>query len=224
MLFRISSLLCRSPEGDGGGSGGTADENKDEKPNTVARDAYDRVLGETKAEREKRKAAEAELAEYKRKEKEAAEAEALKRGEFDKLMAAKDAEVAAEREKAAKEAARAASLLEAQVENKKYGAFLRNLGASLDPKWINLVDLDQIKADENGVIDEASATKYANDFKTHYPQTIATTGNPNFPDKKPGGNATVTWDSEKTTRANLKERKALMAEEYAKEKAKLGWK
>lgn len=216
LINSFLGFISFSPAGDDDGSGGTG--GNPPKPETVTREAYERAVGESKAEREKRKAMETELSEYKRKEAEAAEADALKRGEFDKLLQA-------ERDKAAKivadlEAERGvtAAMREKQLYIDRSTAFVDALGMPIEKRFWDLVDVSKIELTSDGNVDKASAVKYANDFKTQFADILAKSGATNFPNGKPQGGGSVGFHEAKT----LKEKHEALPDAVEKRMRELG--
>lgn len=174
-----------------GGDGGT-NSNQD-KPDTVSRSAYERLMDENKANRAKLKAIEDER--LKREED-----EAKKRGEFEHVLKSREEELAKEREKTK-------NLVGVIINDRKQDAFTRALGVPLDEKFSPLLDLSQIKTDDDGFVDEASVTKYVNDFKSRYGNILGKPGTGNFPDAKPQGGAGIpAWSTAPAKREDLKER------------------
>jgi len=194
-----------------------------QKPDTVTREAFDRLLSEKKEEQKKRQAQDAELAAYKEKERLAAEDEAKKRGDFESILAAEKEHAAKLKDEIAKRDALIETVKVEKLVESKARAFFKALGSGLDEKFHSLVDLDNVKVDSEGNIDQASATKYANDFRTEYGTILTKPGPNNFPDGKPqGGGVTGNWLAGKTTKDNLKERKAGLRDAVEKRSRELG--
>lgn len=162
------------PAGDNGGTGGA-----DDKAETVKREAYERLLGEKKRQGERMSAIEAEL-ETLRKEKATREEEDLKkRNEHETLLKKREEELTALKNENGQFKAFFS-------EQKKTGAFLRALGAPLDSKWHHMIDLDKIKVGNDGAVDEESVTKYVEEYKKTYPETLGKGTGGGMPDTKPG--------------------------------------
>lgn len=215
-ISNLVDLICFEATGGGdAGSGGTGEKNpNEEKPDTVARDAYERVLDEAKA-------AKAKLRQIEDEKRSLVEAEAKKRGDTEALLKIREDELAAEREARAAEAAEKETLKQERIHDRKVRSFFRGLGQPLDERWHGLVDLDQIKIDENGKPVEASVTQYVKDFQTRYGSILGKPGTGNVPNVKAENNAGVSiWETGvKIDRSNLKEAREQMEAAYAAEMA-----
>lgn len=162
------------PAGGNGGAGGT-----DEKPNTVSRDAYETLLGEKKKMGERFKSIEAELETF-RAEKAKRDEEDLKRkNDYETLLKKKDDELTALKSENG-------NFKLFFQEQKKLGSFLRTLGAPLEQKWHHMIDLEKIKVGNDGAVDEESVTKYVEEYKKTYPETLGKGTGGGMPDTKPG--------------------------------------
>lgn len=72
------------------------------------------------------------------------------------------------------------SLNERITNSQKLSMVISKLGGNLDEKYFGLIDLQEIKTNpETGEIDDMSATKVAESFRTTYPETIKKAFNPN---------------------------------------------
>ncbi len=213
----LIDLICfDAAGGSDGGSGGTGGGNDDPpKPNDVVpREQFDRLM-------DQKKAADAKLRAIEEDKRKAVEEEARKTGDVKKLLELKEAELEAEKAAAAKAKEEADEMKARELDSKKFSAFITGVGASIDKKYLPLVEiaLDKIAVDQNGNLDPASVAKVVSDFQKEYPAILTKPGTGNTPNLKPEGGTIGAnpWDSGgRTTRQNLKERKAGLAEAVAK--------
>lgn len=188
----------------GGNPDGSAGGAPDEKSPTVKREAYDALLGEKKKAADELRASKARLAEFETKEAARVEEEQRKRGEFETL-AKKAAE---EKQKLAEENAK---LKAERTDARKWHAFQKALGTTLDSKWSVTVDLDAIEADETGAISAESVAKYVDRYRKEFPEAIGKGSAPGVPNPKPHGSG-GSLTHEEWVKLPLKERKARMSE------------
>jgi len=151
---------------------------------TVKYGTYKKVLNETKNLRAKHSDAIARLAEYESKEKESAEKLLIEEKKFDEVLRAKEAEIEETR-----------NLLNQSTKQmtdyQKMTGFLQSLGgAKLESDYFQLVELDKIKLDDDGALDQASLAEYANEFKTRH-QRLLITPKSDVPANHPGGSGKV---------------------------------
>lgn len=196
------------PAGGANGSGGTGGNNPEPKPDSVTRSAYEDAVTEAKKARERAQAAEARLAELDAEKKRREDDEAKKRGEYEKLLADREAELAKER-------AERAALETERTNMRKLGALHKALGAPIDQKFLPLVDLERIKVNQDGTISQESLTKYADDFKSTYPMILGKPAGVTPPDATPQGGNTGEVTDEQFAKMSLKEKRQHMAT-YAK--------
>jgi hypothetical protein len=176
----MTDLNPNPTSGAGGTSGGATSGNPDTKPDTVTRSAYEDAVTEAKRAKERAAAADAELQRFRDAERVKAEQEALARGEHEKVIAAKEREIA---ELKAKDEANESERIRAR----KLVAFNKGLGSQLESRWFHLVDLDGIKANADGTPNAEAVAKAVESFKATYPECVgkgAGSGIP--PGPKPG--------------------------------------
>ena len=135
---------------------------------TVRYGTYKKVLNEAKNLRSKHSEAIAELAVYQSKEKESAEKLLIEEKKFDEVLRAKEVEIEETR-----------NLLNQSTKQmtdyQKMTGFLQSLGsAKLESDYFQLVELDRIKLDDEGSLDQASLSEYANEFKTRHQRLLIT--------------------------------------------------
>ncbi len=183
-----------------------------DKNPTVPRTTYDDAVTEAKNAKARAAAAEAKLAEIDAKKRADEEAEAIKRGEFEKVATSAKAEAEAAKAETAK-------LKAEQLEARKLGAFLRGLGGELGEQFYQLVDVNEIKADAEGKIDQSSLKKYTDNFRTTYATVIGKPGGNTPPGGKPGGMGGPGLTVEEWKALPLKEQKARMKEVMESRKA-----
>jgi predicted nucleic acid-binding Zn-ribbon protein len=80
-------------------------------------------------------------------------------------------------------------LNERVTSSQKLSKVLSKIGGDLDPKYYGLIDISEVKINpETGEIDDMSATKVAENYRTEYAETIRKKFNPNsMGENKPGG-------------------------------------
>lgn len=187
------------------GDGTPPVEGDDESSKTVPREKYRGLLDEKKTASAKLQAANAEL-ETLRSEKAAREqAEAIKRGDHEAL--AKTAKDEADRLKTENEFLKAE-----RTEQRKLGAFVRNLGQPLDAKFYGLVDLDKIKVGADGSIDQETLTKAVSEYKRTYAETLTIKSGGEPPGGSPKGAKGSALSVEEWRALPLKERKQRMGD------------
>ena len=211
------NLFCfdqsTDPAGGGGGSGGTTDDpnNKpDDKPETVSREAFERLMDETKATKAKLKA-------YEDEKKKKDEEDAKKRGDFETLLE-QERQEKAELEKKLKDRE------EADQFREKAEVFLKSVGAAVDKKYWPIIEtfLEKIPVGTDGKADSKAAAKLAEDFKKLYPEVVSKPGTPNVPGRKPSGTQPLSWGQGTISRHNLKEAKENLGEAVAEEMRRRG--
>lgn len=80
-------------------------------------------------------------------------------------------------------------LNERVTSSQKLSKVLSKIGGDLDPKYYGLIDISDVKINpETGEIDDMSATKVAENYRTEYAETIKKKFNPNaMGENRPGG-------------------------------------
>lgn len=196
------------PNAAGGASG-----DKNPKTESVSREAYERLLDEKKAAAKALADAKKTLDQIAAEKAAKEQADLIAKGEFEKAREA-------DRKRVQELETEAARLKAERTEAKKFGSFVRALGTQIDPKFMPLIDLDNIEADESGNIVESSVTKYVSDFKAQYGVILSKPGSTNIPGAKPqgGGSGVLTYEEWKALPYG-KEKKEKMAEVLAARKA-----
>lgn len=132
-------------------------EPKEEKRDYVRYESYKKVLGEAKSAKERLRA-------YEEKERIEQEENLKKQGEYEKLLKAREEELAKER-------ARAQTYQSRLETASKYSSFLRNLDGTIAPEFLKLADdfVDQIPMNpDTNEPDETVVKKVASEFKKVY--------------------------------------------------------
>lgn len=158
------------------------------KPESVAREAYERAVSEAKS-------AKAELKKLK-------DADLLKNNEYQKLY---------ESEKLAREEVekKHSGLNQRITESKKLSALMAKLPGKVDQSYWDLIDLEKIAADpETGAIDDASVARYAKEFETKHARLIDRPNTARVPQGAPSSVKDIGYDEWLTL--PLKEQKARM--------------
>ena len=183
------------------------------KGDTVGYQTYKRTVGEVKRFKAENATLREELEAYRAKEKQKEDEELERRGEFDKIKANLTKELEDER-------AKNKALLQERVDNTKLGAFLSSIEGSIPRDYWGLIDTDRIAVDpDTGVVDEMSVTNYAKEFKTKHARLIDGVKGARMYEGAPQSEKVMDMDAWK--KLPLKERKAKLAEVYAKHKDKL---
>lgn len=177
------------PDNQPGGDGG-ADR---ERPETVSRDAYDRVLAEAKAAKERAR----KLEDERRQEEEKALRE---KEDFKALAEKREQELAEERQRREK--------LETQWQTaRKIAAFTDALDGHLDQKFFHLIDTDRIQLDDDGKADEATVRRAIESFKSEFGELVKKPGTNNLPTDAPGSGGSGSLTHEEWLKLPLPEKK-----------------
>jgi len=152
-----------------GNVGDTTVDPNNQPPENVPYSKYRELLDEKKKEQAAHRAAQERVAEFERLQREKEEENAKKRGDFDKILSAREARIKElELENQASK--------ERDIELRKLGAFLKSAG-DVDQKWLGLVDVKTIATDPTtGEIDQMSVAQTVEAFKKNWPEAF----------KKPG--------------------------------------
>lgn len=199
--------MAQDPNAPGGGEpNASGNGTGDEKSPTVTREAFERLLGEKKNLGKRLQEVESSFAEIKAQIDAANEAKLLAEKNHETVIGNQRKEIETLKGEVGKFRAE-------RTDSKKMGSFLEQVGA-LERKFWGLVDLDEIKTDQDGAVDIESVKAYAETFKKTYPEVSGGKGSgQGLPNGKPqGGGQSLTVDQWK--QLPLKERKARMAEAY----------
>lgn len=104
---------------------------------------------------------------------------ARKRGDFDKILKAREDELAKERQ--------ARLSIENQITlARKQNAVVEALGGSVERKWLGVINLDKIAIDPNsGDVDQMSVSNLVEELKTEWPEMLRKPGS--LPQNAPQG-------------------------------------
>ena len=154
--------------GNNGASGVTppASGETEQQPEVVSPETHKRLLAQRKADQERARRAEEELAQL-RAEKEARDAE--------QLAAQKRYEELYNSEKAKREAAEKANseMTQKQVEASKRAALTKELGGLKKDEFLSFADLKSIRMNDDGSVDTDSVRDVATKFRQAYPELLA---------------------------------------------------
>lgn len=149
-----------------------------QKEEKVSYETYKRVLSEKKKRDEELEKHRIELAEVKRKLKEDEELKLKEKEDYKSLIQIREKEL----EEARNESK---ALREEQLQNLKLGSFLKTLGSEVHSKYWGMIDLEQVKLDPDGKIDQMSITQAVENFKKTYPELIINGRGPKLPADAP---------------------------------------
>lgn len=163
-----------------GGEGENQQDNK-QKPDTVSRDAYEKLLDEKKKLAEQRKAQDEELKKYRDADEEKKRKDLESKGEYEKA-------IALEREARKKSDDELESYRKKDKNRTKLAAVLDSVGGTIDSKFYGLIDYEDVVLDpESGDVNEMSVTKVVENLKKKYPEIIKTDKGAKMPDGSPRG-------------------------------------
>jgi len=147
-------------------------ENQDTK-STIAYDTHRKLLDE-------KKKVQAQLDQLLREKTDRDEADARKRGDFEALLKAREEELTKER------TARQ-ELSERITAGRKLNAVIEALGGNIDPKWLRLIDTDEVAVNpETGEVDGMTVARAAESLKKQWPEMLRKTST--LPNAAPAGN------------------------------------
>lgn len=148
-------------------------EGEKSKEKTVSYETYLKTLDEAKSAKSKLKAQEDALNKI-QDEKMKAD------GDWKGLLEARENRIRELTEQSETLGKKYGALNERITNSQKLSMVISKLGGNLDEKYYGLIDLEGIKTNpETGEIDDMSATKIAESFRTMYPETIKKGFNPN---------------------------------------------
>lgn len=168
------------PSGGNPDPSGTPDDPNN--PKTVSHETHRKLLGEKKAEQEKRQAAEAELEKFRAKEREAETKKLEAEGKYAEALKLRDEELT-------KEKAKNAQILEQITEARKKTAILREISGKVPEKALALLPLDMITIGDDGKPDPLTVKAAAQHFEKEYSFAVQkdTSGGGLPPEAPPGG-------------------------------------
>lgn len=165
---------------------GSADEQQQQKQDSVSYETHRRLLDEKKREQAARKQLEAEVEAFRAKERQIEEDKLRQQGEFQKLLQLREQENESLKGKLNSFESRfqAAS---------KINAFIKAAGTDLDEKWLRLVDVNsiQFRPDQDGEIDMMSVQSAVETFKKTWPEAFKPKGS-QIPAEMPNGQGYIT--------------------------------
>lgn len=152
----------------------------DNPDDVVKYTSYKKVLDEKKQLSSKHSEALAELAEYRAKEKALEEQKLIDEKKFSEAYQLKEQELLQIKSKADE-------LEKEKLDFKKLHSFLSGLGdAKLEQKYFSLIPIDEIKIDDEGVLDQESINNTVNKFKADHQRLLITSKN-DLPHNRVGG-------------------------------------
>lgn len=138
------------------------------KKDAVAYETHMKLLGEKKRQQEELLKTKELLSKFESEKKEIEEKSLREKEDFKKLFEARDAELKTEKEKRLE-------IEKAINDSRKMNSFLKNVGAPIEEKYWNLIDLDKIAIDPNtGKPDESIVKSYAEEFKKNFWEVVKT--------------------------------------------------
>ena len=160
-------------QGTSGSNTNPGGEGEKSKEKSVSYETYLKTLDEAKTAKSKLKANEDALIKI-QEEKMKAE------GDWKGLLEARESRIKELTEQSETLNKKYSTLNERITNSQKLSMVISKLGGNLDEKYYGLIDLQDIKTNpETGEIDDMSATKVAESFRTMYPETIKKVFNPN---------------------------------------------
>ena len=136
------------------------------KQDVVAYDTHRKLLSEKKKVQEEFKSVKEQLAALQAEKQEREEQELKAKEDWKQLVDIKDQELNNIKSELQ-------SQRERELGARKLDAVLRSVGGDIDRKYWGLVELDKIAVNpDSGQIDEMSVTKYVEEFRSTYPETI----------------------------------------------------
>lgn len=172
----------------------TSEPSPEPKKDSVSYETHRRLLDEAKK-------AKAKVAEYEAKEKQIAEEKLKQQGEYQKIIEAREAELAETRNKV--------TAYETQIdEARKLSAFQKAFGNEIDGKWLGLVDVSKIafKPDTKEV-DDFSVKAVVDNFKKQWPEAVVRKGSPLPSPDMPNGSVHISESEWKKLKGSTEKQK-----------------
>lgn len=149
--------------------------------------SYLKVLNEKKKRDEELTSVRTRLAELESANKQAEETRLKEQEKFKELAEMKSQEV----EKLQQEI----QLKQQQELNaRKLDSFLKALDGTVERKYWDHIDIDQIQLSESGDVDEMSVSNLVNTFRQTYPEVIRTKQKEHLPNQYPSGSGSLTYE------------------------------
>jgi len=172
---------------------GEGDKNQQNNDNggkgQVSYETYLKTLDEAKKAKEKLRALEEE-------KNRVAEEKMISEGNWKGLIEARENRIKELEEENRVTKSKYGELNERIAGSQKLSKVLSKLGGDLDDKYFGLIDISEVKVNpETGEVDDMSAAKVAENFRTMYPETIKKKFNPN----SMGENRSGTGNDQPTT-------------------------
>lgn len=163
------------------GEGGKNQNNDSTGKGQVSYETYLKTLDEAKKAKEKLRAIEEQASKL-------AEEKMLAEGNWKGLLEARENRIKELEEENNQTKSKYGELNERIAGSQKLSKVLSKLGGDLDDKYFGLIDISEVKVNpETGEIDDMSAAKVAENFRTMYPETIKKKFNPNSMGENRGG-------------------------------------
>lgn len=151
-------------------AGGSGQKNQDNK-RQVSYETYTKTLDEAKAAKARLKALEESL-------NKVSDEKMKSDGDWKGLIEAREKRIQELEAHTQEVSTKYETLNERIVSSHKLSKVISKLGGGLDEKYFGLIDLNEVKVNpESGEIDDLSAAKVAESFRTMYPETIKPKGN-----------------------------------------------
>lgn len=169
---------------DASGKGDKNKQNGDsESKGQVSYETYLKTLDEAKKAKEKLRSLEEE-------KNRVAEEKMKSEGNWKGLLEAREARIKELEEETNSIKSQYGELNERITGSKKLSKVLSKLGGDLDEKYFGLIDISEVKINpETGDIDDMSAAKVAENFRTMFPETIKKKFNPSSMGENKTGNS-----------------------------------
>lgn len=154
------------------GDGQQKDKQGEDKQ-TVSYETYKKTLDEAKTAKAKLKAIEEEKLRL-------SEEKMIAEGNWKGLLEARENRIKELEEETSAVKSKYGELSETITGSKKLSKVLSKIGGDIDEKYFGLIDIGDVKVNpETGEVDDMSAAKVAENFRTMYPETIKKKFNPN---------------------------------------------
>lgn len=148
-------------------------QNSNDEKQHVSYETYKKTLDEAKTAKAKLRALEEE-------KQRIAEEKMIAEGNWKGLLEARDNRIKQLEEETNTVKSKYGELNETITGSKKLSKVLSKIGGDIDDKYFGLIDISEVKVNpETGEVDDMSAAKVAENFRTMYPETIKKKFNPN---------------------------------------------
>jgi len=189
MTTNESSNGSSGTNSEAGGDGEKNQNNENTGKGHVSYETYQKTLDEAKKAKEKLRAIEEQASKL-------AEEKMIAEGNWKGLLEARENRIKELEEENNQTKSKYGELNERIAGSQKLSKVLSKLGGDLDDKYFGLIDISEVKVNpETGEVDDMSAAKVAENFRTMYPETIKKKFNPN----SMGENRSGTGNDQPTT-------------------------